>query len=167
MQLVLQHPERAMDPRWRVRDVLDAAVPGGGSDSPLVGDLVDPAWLDRRPHEISGGQLQRVNLARALLARPRYVIADEISASLDAVTQARLWHLLLDHCRAEGIGVLAISHDRALLQQVAARVVDWQPEPVARAAVDTVPRRRVAAQVGADPAHHSPRLDPERAASVR
>jgi peptide/nickel transport system ATP-binding protein len=82
------------------------------------------AKADAYPHEISGGELQRVNLARALLARPRYLVADEITASLDAVTQVRVWDLLLERCRSAGIGVLAISHDRALLETVARRVID-------------------------------------------
>ncbi|TKJ16754.1 ATP-binding cassette domain-containing protein [Blastococcus sp. CCUG 61487] len=127
VQLVLQHPERALDPRWTVRRALAAA---GADDAGAAERLVPPAWLDRYPHEISGGELQRVNLARALLARPRYVVADEISASLDAVTQARVWTLLLEHCREAGIGIVAISHDRPLLETVAGRIVDWE-SPVA------------------------------------
>ena len=126
VQLVLQQPERAIDPRWTVRQALTAT--GAGLDG-LDERLVHPAWLDRYPHEISGGELQRVNLARALLVRPRYLVADEISASLDAVTQARIWTLLLEHCREAGIGVLVISHDRPLLETVAGRVLDRSPLP--------------------------------------
>jgi peptide/nickel transport system ATP-binding protein len=129
VQLVLQQPERAMDPRWTVRQVLAATGAGDAAIAGLDERLVLPAWLDRYPHEISGGELQRVNLARALLARPRFVVADEISASLDAVTQARIWTLLLEHCREAGIGVLAIAHDRPLLETVAGRVLDWGPAP--------------------------------------
>lgn len=130
VQLVLQQPERAVDPRWTVRQVLAATGAGEAAIAGLDDRLVLPTWLDRYPHEISGGELQRVNLARALLARPRYLVADEISASLDAVTQARIWTLLLEHCREGGIGVLAISHDRLLLETVAGRVLDRTPLPV-------------------------------------
>jgi len=126
VQLVLQQPERAVDPRWTVRRALAAT---GAELDGLDERLVHPGWLDRYPHEISGGELQRVNLARALLVRPRYLVADEISASLDAVTQARIWTLLLEHCREAGIGVLAISHDRPLLETVAGRVLDRSPVP--------------------------------------
>lgn len=121
VQLVLQHPQLAMDPRWTVREILAEADPTTHADPELVAEH----WLDRYPHEVSGGELQRVNLARALLARPRYLVADEISASLDALTQARIWHLLLDHARSERIGVLVISHDRPLLDAVATRVIEW------------------------------------------
>ncbi|MGC4938190.1 ABC transporter ATP-binding protein [Kribbella sp. DT2] len=124
VQLVLQHPERAMNPHWRVRDILaESGAPRAELDG-IDPELVRPGWLDRFPHEISGGELQRVNLARALLSHPRYVVADEISASLDAVTQARVWHLLLDRARTEGIGVLAISHDNDLLAAVTDRTID-------------------------------------------
>ncbi|WP_350276376.1 ATP-binding cassette domain-containing protein [Kribbella sp. HUAS MG21] len=119
VQLVLQHPERAMNPHWKVRDILAEA---GAGDTPP--ELVSPAWRDRFPHEISGGELQRVNLARALLSNPRYLIADEITASVDALTQARIWSHLVDRARADDIGVLAISHDRELLAAVADRIVE-------------------------------------------
>lgn len=118
VQMVLQHPDQAMNPRWRVRDILAEADPA----APDPG-LVSAAWLDRYPHELSGGELQRVNLARALLARPAYLVADEITASLDALTQAAVWGLLTDRARSAGIGVLAISHDLPLLEVVADRVV--------------------------------------------
>ncbi|GAB2614103.1 ABC transporter ATP-binding protein [Kribbella endophytica] len=131
VQLVLQHPERAMNPHWRVRDILAEA---GGQPSEPDPSLIRPEWLDRFPHEISGGELQRVNLTRALLSRPRYIIADEITASLDAVTQARVWQLLLEHARTDDIGVLAISHDDDLLAAIAQRTlaVEQQPAPSAR-----------------------------------
>lgn len=119
VQMVLQHPDQAMNPRWRVRDVLAEADPAAAPDP----GLVSAAWLDRYPHELSGGELQRVNLARALLARPAYLVADEITASLDALTQAAVWALLTDRARSAGIGVLAISHDLPLLEVVADRVV--------------------------------------------
>ncbi len=124
VQLVLQHPERAMNPHWRVRDILAESGAGQAEIADIEPDLVHPAWLDRFPHEISGGELQRVNLARALLTRPRYVIADEISASLDTITQARIWHLLLAQARTHDTGILAISHDHDLLTAVSDRTID-------------------------------------------
>lgn len=124
VQLVLQHPERAMNPRWTIRRVLDEAGDDGMRAALSEGDLVQESWLDRFPHELSGGELQRVNLARALAVRPKYLLADEISASLDAITQALLWTHLRTHVVERGMGVLAVSHDRALLEQVADRVVE-------------------------------------------
>ncbi|WP_104106709.1 ATP-binding cassette domain-containing protein [Nocardioides sp. 616] len=123
VQLLLQHPERAMNPRWRVRDILAEARPDAPDAACKPDGLVDRAWLERRPHEISGGELQRVNLARALAADPAYLLADEISSSLDAITQAMLWRHLAERVHDQGVGVLAISHDRDLLARVVDRVV--------------------------------------------
>ncbi|WP_440898862.1 ABC transporter ATP-binding protein [Actinosynnema sp.] len=127
VQLAFQDAHSAMDPRWRVSEVLAETAPGGGAAGEVAAldpVLVPPALLDRFPHEISGGEAQRVNLARALLTSPRYLVADEITASLDAITQAVIWRLLLERVRADRVGVLAISHDRPLLDAVADRVVD-------------------------------------------
>ena len=81
-------------------------------------------WMDRFPHELSGGELQRFCIARALGANPRYLIADEISTMLDALTQAQLWRFLRDEAERRGLGMVVVSHSPALLEQVATRVVD-------------------------------------------
>ncbi|MBP2336720.1 peptide/nickel transport system ATP-binding protein [Saccharothrix coeruleofusca] len=125
VQLVFQHAELAVDPLWKVRATLAETGAPDEVIAALDPELVPPRLLDRFPHEISGGEAQRVTLARALLARPRFLVADEITANLDAITQAGLWHSLLAAVRAEGIGVLAISHDRPLLDAVADRVLDF------------------------------------------
>lgn len=121
VQVVVQHPERAMNPRWRIRDVLaEAGLPDQRSER----GLVERSWLDRYPHEISGGELQRVNLARALRTRPAYLVADEISSSLDAITQAILWRHVAHEVADRAMGVVVISHDQPLLDRVTDRVVD-------------------------------------------
>nr|NLD40830.1 ATP-binding cassette domain-containing protein [Actinomycetales bacterium] len=120
-QLVLQHSELAMNPRWKIEQVLAEA---SADVAPVIDSgLVNDSWLSAFPHELSGGELQRVNLARALLAQPRFVVADEITASLDALTQVQIWQLLLEGARAGRYGVLAISHDGPLLEHIADRVV--------------------------------------------
>ncbi|MDP3969759.1 MAG: ATP-binding cassette domain-containing protein [Nocardioides sp.] len=119
VQLVAQDPYAAMNPRWKISAVLAEA--GATLSDP---HLVDSSWLDRFPHEISGGELQRVSLARALLTQPRYLVADEISASLDPITQADLWHDLIDVVAQRGLGLLVISHDIHLLNEVCTRVLD-------------------------------------------
>ncbi|MCH1867271.1 ABC transporter ATP-binding protein [Nocardioides sp. CFH 31398] len=120
VQLVAQDPFAAMNPRWRVGQVLAEAGPPGRAEP----GLVEESWLDRFPHEISGGELQRVSLARALLASPRYLVADEVSASLDPLTQAALWRDLLAVTRERGVGMLVVSHDAPLLAEVSDRVLD-------------------------------------------
>lgn len=122
VQLVMQHPELALDPRWRLGRSLQEAGP---VDPALLDELsISPTWLQRYPNELSGGELQRLALARALTARPRVVVADEISAMLDALTQAQLWHALLARVRSAGLTVVAISHDDELLAAVADQVHD-------------------------------------------
>ena len=66
-----------------------------------VGDgLASEEWLDRFPSELSGGELQRFCIARALAANPRYLLADEITAMFDAVTQSQIWQALLHEARS-------------------------------------------------------------------
>lgn len=120
-QLVLQHSELAMNPRWKIRDVLAEAAPDIGPA--LDSGLVPGSWLSAFPHELSGGELQRVNLARALLTRPAYIVADEITASLDAITQARIWRILLQGVQNGDYGILAVSHDMPLLERITDRIL--------------------------------------------
>jgi len=121
VQYVAQHPQMAMNPRWRINRVLAEAGP---PDPALAGLLqVAPDWLDRFPQELSGGQLQRVALLRALGAAPRVLVADELTASMDALSQARIWQVLRDLAERSGLAVLAISHDAALLDRIASRIL--------------------------------------------
>ncbi len=125
VQFVVQHAERAMDPRWHISDVLAETGADPDAVDEIEAAILDPGWRDRYPHEISGGELQRVNLARALLTRPRFIVADEITASLDPLTQTEIWHLLTERARDQGIGVLVVAHDRPLLDAVCARTVTF------------------------------------------
>ena len=90
----------------------------------LLDDLgIRDEWLQRYPHELSGGELQRFCIARALATRPRYLICDEVSTMLDAVTQAHIWHVLLDYAAHENAGMLLVSHTPALTARIATREV--------------------------------------------
>lgn len=104
------------------------AVRSGADPAAPVGDLlarfgVRPEWLARFPHELSGGELMRLAVARALIAQPRYLIADESTAMLDALTQARLWRALIAEADSRGLGLVVVSHSPALVGRVATRVV--------------------------------------------
>ena len=121
VQLIFQHPELTINPRWRIARVLSE----GHTPSTDVMEALslDPTWLTRWPHELSGGELQRVAVARALGPATRYLIADEMTAMLDAVTQAQLWQAVLAQVRQHHLGLLAISHDAPLLETICDRVV--------------------------------------------
>ena len=121
VQMIWQHPEAAVDPRMRMGATLAEA---GEVPLRLLDDLgIQKRWLSRYPHELSGGELQRFCIARALAANPRYLVADEVSTMLDAVTQAQIWRFLVDETARRGIGVVFVSHSPALTERVATRVV--------------------------------------------
>jgi peptide/nickel transport system ATP-binding protein len=118
VQYLHQSPIHAVDPRWRLGRIVEEAWAPDDATREAFG--VARSWYDRYPHEISGGELQRVVLLRALAPSVRYHISDEISAALDPVTQADIWHAL--KLRATlGLGILAISHSRILLHRIASR----------------------------------------------
>ena len=122
VQLILQHPEAAVDPRMRMERTLAEAgeVPQG-----LLDDLgIQKRWLTRFPHELSGGELQRFCIARALMANPRYLVADEISTMLDAVTQAQIWRFLVTETKKRDVGLVFVSHSPALAERIATRTID-------------------------------------------
>jgi peptide/nickel transport system ATP-binding protein len=116
VQLILQHPETAVNPRFKMRDTL---VEGWNPGEELLERLgIERAWLDRYPQELSGGELQRFCIARALAPAVRFIIADEITAMFDLITQAQIWKALLEEIDARGIGLIAITHDRDLGRRV-------------------------------------------------
>lgn len=80
------------------------------------------AWLDRFPHELSGGELMRFCIVRALIAEPRYLVCDEMTAMLDAVTQAELWREVVAIASERSIGIVLVSHSPALVDRVATRL---------------------------------------------
>ncbi len=122
VQMIWQHPETAVDPRMRMANTLAEA---GEVPERLLDDLgIQRRWLFRYPHELSGGELQRFCIARALAANPRYLVADEISTMLDAVTQAQIWDVLLAETGRRGIGLVFVSHSPALAERIATRTVD-------------------------------------------
>jgi len=123
VQMVFQHPERAVNPRWRLARTV---AEGWRPDAELLGALgIRPEWLRRWPGELSGGELQRCCIARALGPDTRFLIADEMTTMLDAVTQAQIWHTVLAIARERQIGLLVISHDHALLDQICDRRIAW------------------------------------------
>ncbi|RRO16313.1 ATP-binding cassette domain-containing protein [Saccharopolyspora rhizosphaerae] len=125
--IVFQHPRPAVDPRFTLREIIAEPLLARGEPGD-VDELVDEVGLTgelltRRPHEVSDGQLQRACLARALAPQPRYLVCDEMTAMLDASTTAALVRVVDRRTWENGMGVLAISHDEALLTRWAHRVV--------------------------------------------
>lgn len=120
VQLIFQHPELAMNPRWRLKRILDE---GEMPDAEMLTSLsIEQGWMERWPHELSGGELQRVAVARALGSGTRYLIADEMTAMLDANTQAQIWQMVLRAAEQRQLGLLVISHDAPLLKRICTRI---------------------------------------------
>ena len=121
VQLIFQHPELALNPRWRMKRTLQEAwdVPQSLLDKAGIRD----EWKERYPFELSGGELQRFCVVRALAPTTKILLCDEISTMLDAITQAHIWHLLLDHAKEHSMGMLVISHSEALLNRICTRVI--------------------------------------------
>ncbi|MER6051170.1 ATP-binding cassette domain-containing protein [Streptomyces sp. NPDC001793] len=131
--VLFQQPRLSADPRLRLADAIAEPLRATGRKAevpdrlrelaPLVGLTED--LLARRPHEVSDGQLQRACLARALVLRPRWLICDEMTAMLDASTTAALVAVVETYRRESGAGVLAVGHDRTLLERWCDRTVTW------------------------------------------
>ncbi len=120
VQMIFQHPELAVNPRWKIKKILQE---GNENYKPLLHKFgIQPDWLERYPHELSGGELQRITLIRAMTPATKYLIADEMTASLDPATQALLWKNVLNWAKNNEVGILVISHDMHLLNRVSDRI---------------------------------------------
>lgn len=124
VQLIFQHPEKSVNPKWKMRKILNEAYEV--SDEMIEAMGIKKEWLNRWPSELSGGELQRFCVLRALSPQTKFLIADEMTTMLDAITQAQIWQVVIDYCKDKGIGLIVISHDRDLIDRVCHRVVDLQ-----------------------------------------
>ena len=121
VQMVWQHPETVVDPLLRLRETLAEA---GDIEEQMMEKLhIEKEWLERYPAELSGGELQRFCLARALRPETKILLCDEITAMLDLVTQAQIWEFLLEEAERRKMGMLVVSHSEALLEKVCTRII--------------------------------------------
>lgn len=128
VQLLWQSPRLSVDPRLRIGEAIleplaaSGMLPGRkGEREKLLGHSAESAGLtgdllERYPHEVSEGQLQRACLARALILKPAYLVCDEPGAMLDVSTQAALLEAIHTEQEKRGLGVLLITHDRILAE---------------------------------------------------
>jgi peptide/nickel transport system ATP-binding protein/oligopeptide transport system ATP-binding protein len=132
IQMIFQDPHSSLNPRMRVVDLVGEglAVQGGArrrEREEKVAELLGVVGLradhlHRYPHEFSGGQRQRIGIARALMLRPKLVIADEAVSALDVSVRAQVLNLLADLQRDFGLTYLFISHDLSVVEHISDRV---------------------------------------------
>ncbi len=146
MQIVFQDPYGSLSPRLTVEEIVaeglaihEPGLPAAERRrrvAEILGEVgLEPGIQSRYPHEFSGGQRQRIAVARAMILRPRFVVLDEPTSSLDMTVQAQIVELLLDLQRRHGLSYLFISHDlkvvRALCDDIAVmkdgRIVEHGP----------------------------------------
>ncbi|RAU98629.1 ABC transporter ATP-binding protein [Paenibacillus sp. YN15] len=116
VQLIYQHPEKAIDPKWRMKEVLTESY--NPSQDILDAFEIREEWMSRWPVELSGGQLQRFCIVRALNPATQYIIADEMTTMLDAITQAKIWNAFLRICKSREIGIIVVSHEKSLINRL-------------------------------------------------
>jgi len=133
MQIIFQDPFSSLNPRLTVRALLREAmrfhriVPAGALDD-RIAELIETVGLrpdaaDKFPHEFSGGQRQRLGIARALCLRPEFIVADEPVSALDVSIQAQVLNLMMDLKEQFGLTLLFISHDLKVIEHFCDRVL--------------------------------------------
>ena len=127
VQMIFQHPEQAVNSRLRMREVLKE---GDGISKELIEGLgIEEDWKNRFPHELSGGELQRFCIARALGKGTKYLLCDEITTMLDFITQGQIWNFLIEETKRRGIGMVIVSHSQPLLDHVCTRQIRLNENP--------------------------------------
>ena len=125
VQMIWQQPELAVNPRMRMRDVI---LEGDQVEERVWKELgIEEDWMNRFPAELSGGELQRFCIARALGKGTRFLLADEISAMLDLITQSQIWDFLIKETELRQIGLAVVSHNKPLLHHICTRIANLSP----------------------------------------
>ena len=133
LQMIFQDPISSLNPRRKIRDVISEGLAVWGDDQGswsqdrieelMVAVGIDPKFGDRRPHQFSGGQCQRIGIARALALDPKVLICDEPVSALDVSVQAQVLNLLEDMKQRYGLTLLFISHDLSVVKNVSDRII--------------------------------------------
>ena len=116
VQLIFQHPEKVMNPKWKMKDILNESW---DVSNELLSEFgIQKSWMDRYPHELSGGELQRFSILRCLNPKTKFLIADEMTTMLDAITQVQILDSVIKIIKKRKIGLLIVSHDMNLIETI-------------------------------------------------
>ena len=116
VQLIYQHPEKVMNPKWKMDRVLSESW--DVDDKTLSEFGIQKTWLTRFPQELSGGELQRFSVVRSLNLNTKFLIADEMTTMLDAITQVQILDSVLKIVKQRKMGFLLVSHDMDLVDTI-------------------------------------------------
>lgn len=133
MQIIFQDPSGCLDPRCRVKDIINEGLNANKAGFSRAGRMdrilellgnvgLEPDSIYRYPHEFSGGQQQRIGIARALAVGPEFIVCDEPVSSLDVTYQAQIVDLLGELQLRLGLTYLFISHDLSVVRQISDRI---------------------------------------------
>ena len=132
VQLISQRPESFFDPIFKLgkslREPLKIFNRYDKNSEEWIKELLElvqlnTAVLDRYPHQVSGGEIQRLSIARALLLKPKVLVLDEPTSMLDISVQAQILHLLKDIQKSNGLTYMLIAHDKAVCDFLCSRIV--------------------------------------------
>lgn len=132
VQLISQRPESFFDPIFKLgkslREPLKIFNRYDKNSEERIKELLElvqlnTAVLDRYPHQVSGGEIQRLSIARALLLKPKVLVLDEPTSMLDISVQAQILHLLKDIQKSNGLTYMLIAHDKAVCDFLCSRIV--------------------------------------------
>jgi peptide/nickel transport system ATP-binding protein len=154
MQMIFQDPYASLNPRWRVRDIVAEPMRILQTKKDVAELLrqvgLSPEDADRYPHEFSGGQRQRISIARALAGEPDLLVCDEPTSALDVSVQAQILNLMTELQRRLGLTYVFISHNLAVVSQVA--------DPVGVMYLGRIVEISLAAEIFAQPRHPYTRM---------
>jgi len=182
LQIIFQDPLGSLDPRMTVAEIvaeplrvhersLDASARDAAVSAVLARVALAPALAERYPHELSGGQCQRVGIARAMVLGPRLLVCDEPVSALDAPTQQQIVALLAELRAASRMSLLFISHNLALVRRLCERVLvlylGRMMELAPTAALFAAPRHPYSRELLAAIPIADPDIQPARLARVR
>jgi peptide/nickel transport system ATP-binding protein len=128
LQMIFQDPISSLNPRRRIKEIIGEPISIWGGDEGKVNEVLEAVGLDpetvgdRRPHQFSGGQCQRISIARSLVLEPKVIICDEPVSALDVSVQAQILNLLEDMKHRYQLTLVFIAHDLAVVKNISDRV---------------------------------------------